>query len=404
MALLASAAGFLIEKAPTVREEILLFWEVLKVTSQRPDTEKTEKRFAMHTSFDRLSNTVATLRRREFLATCALVAASLPASAFTHGFWNKEPEKKTVTIAVGGRHLYYYLPMALADWLGFYKKEGLNVRIFDTIGGSQTRRAVLAGTADVASGAFEHTVISQARGLNLTAFVLQGRTPQCVFSMNRGTMGDVTDLKELVGRRVGVTSPGSSSHVFANLVMKRAGVEPTEFFPVGIGAEGQALNAVRNNEVDAFVGLDPVVAQLQRENRITVVADSCTAEKSDALYGGPMVGGCLYAPNFFVEHYPETVQRLTNAILRALGVINRLSTEEILSIAPEAAKMGVPELYARGFAINRPTLMHDGRFPRGCVETVAHAMAMVNAQYADFHPKEELCYTNRFVDAASSRV
>lgn len=358
----------------------------------------------MNMSLDQLISHTTTLQRREFLAACALAAASLPASAFTHGYWNKEPEKKTVTLAVGGRHLYYYLPMALADWMGFYRAEGLNVKILDTMGGSKSRRAVVGGMADVAAGAFEHTVISQARGMKLTAFVLLGRTPQCVFSMNRGTMGNTKDLKKLRGHRVGVTSPGSSSHVFANLVMKRAGVEPTEFFPVGIGADESALQAIRNNEVDAFVGVDPVVAQLETENRITVIADSSTAEKSDALYGGPMVGGCLYAPNFFVEHYPETVQRLTNAILRALGVISRLPTEELLRIAPEAATMGVPELYARGFSIVRPALTHDGRFPDGCVETVTRVLGSVNAQFADFHPNAKLCYTNRFVDAASARV
>ncbi len=41
------------------------------------------------------------------------------------------PEKKDVHIAVGGKASFYYLPLTIAEQLGYFKDEGLNVSISD---------------------------------------------------------------------------------------------------------------------------------------------------------------------------------------------------------------------------------------------------------------------------------
>ena len=71
--------------------------------------------------------------------------------------------------------------MALADWMGFYKDEGLDVKVVDFQGGSKSLQAVVGGSADVVSGAFEHTLSMQTKRQSMQAFVLQDRAPQCVF-------------------------------------------------------------------------------------------------------------------------------------------------------------------------------------------------------------------------------
>lgn len=69
---------------------------------------------------------------------------------------------KSVKIAVGGKALYYYLPISIAESLGYFKDEGLDVEIIDFQGGSRSLQAVVGGSADVVSGAFEHTLSMQA--------------------------------------------------------------------------------------------------------------------------------------------------------------------------------------------------------------------------------------------------
>ena len=58
-------------------------------------------------------------------------------------------------IAVGGKALYYYLPISIAESLGYFKDEGLDVQIIDFQAARARCRAVVGGSADVVSGAFE---------------------------------------------------------------------------------------------------------------------------------------------------------------------------------------------------------------------------------------------------------
>ena len=83
-----------------------------------------------------------------------------------------------LTIAVGGQGLLYYLPLVIAQQLGYFEAEGLAVRIEDYPGGSQSLQALESGAADVCAGAYEHTLLAQQRGSQLRAFVVQGVHPR----------------------------------------------------------------------------------------------------------------------------------------------------------------------------------------------------------------------------------
>ncbi|HJZ32702.1 MAG TPA: ABC transporter substrate-binding protein, partial [Hyphomicrobiaceae bacterium] len=93
----------------------------------------------------------------------ALSAVAVLAMTTAQAADNK-PEKKDVRLGVGGAPALYYLPLALADRLGYFKEQGLNVEINDFKGGSQSLTALIGGSADVVTGAYEHTLRMQAKG------------------------------------------------------------------------------------------------------------------------------------------------------------------------------------------------------------------------------------------------
>ena len=131
--------------------------------------------------FDDLS-----LPRRQLLAAAAAVGAGVGLLALAPGAHSQviktaqtapqaplqRPEKPRLTLAVGGRNLLYYLPLTIAETLGYFKAEGLEVTIADFAGGSRALQALIGGSADVVSGAFEHTINMQLKGQRLRAFVL----------------------------------------------------------------------------------------------------------------------------------------------------------------------------------------------------------------------------------------
>src|SRR5882757_3174041 len=145
-------------------------------------------------------------------------------------------EKPRLTIAVGGKNLLYYLPLTIAESLGYFKAEGLEVTIVDFAGGSKALQAVVGGSADDVSGAFEHTLLMQPKGIRLRAFALQGRAPQVVLGINPKTLPSYKSVADLRGKKIGVTAPGSSTNILANFVLAKAGVKPSDVSFIGIGA------------------------------------------------------------------------------------------------------------------------------------------------------------------------
>lgn len=333
------------------------------------------------------------LSRRRFCITAAATAACAIAPSFACA-----AEKTSVTIAVGGKNLYYYLPMAIADWMGFFKDEGLDVKVVDFQGGSRSLQAVIGGSADVVSGAFEHTLSMQTKRQAMRAFVLQDRAPQVVMAVNNRKMKDYKSLADLKGKRIGVTAPGSSSHVIANYVLATAGIKPNEVSVIGIGSGAGAIAAVRSGQVDAFVGLDPVITTLEKDNLITIVADTRNVAESDNLFGGPMVAGCLYAPETFIRENPVTVQKLVNAVVRADRWLASATPEELVKHVPQQAFLGNREIYIEGFLKNRPAFSPDGRFPDGCARIAAEAVSSVRPDLKDFAFDYGAAFTNAFVD------
>src|ERR1700675_1056210 len=80
-------------------------------------------------------------------------------------------EKRDVHIAVGGKTALYYLPLTITERLGYFKDEGLNVRISDFAGGTRSLEAVVGGSADVGAGAYEPTIKMQSRRQSFPAFL-----------------------------------------------------------------------------------------------------------------------------------------------------------------------------------------------------------------------------------------
>ena len=318
-------------------------------------------------------------------------------------FAQQAPEKKDVTIAVGGKSLYYYLPLSIAEQLGYFKDEGLNVKIVDFQGGSRSLQAVVGGSADVVSGAFEHTISMQAKKQPMTAFVLQGRAPQLALVVSNKTMKDYKQLSDLKGKKVGVTAPGSSSQMVANFILKKGGLGPKDVAFIGVGSSSGAVSAIRSGQIDALINLDPVITILLKNGDAKLVADTRKVKESESFFGGTMPAGCLYAPESFIRKNPNTIQAITNAMVRADKWIAKATPEQVVKVVPSSYFMGDKKLYIQSFLSNRPALSRDGLIPAKAPEVAKHALSTVNPQIERARLDLEATYTNRFAAEANKR-
>jgi NitT/TauT family transport system substrate-binding protein len=339
------------------------------------------------------------MQRRTLLIASATTLLAAPALLRAQSI-----EKPKLTIAVGGKNLLYYLPLTIAETQGFFKAEGLDVTVADFAGGSQALRAVVGGSADVVSGAFEHTLNMQAKGQPMRAFVLQGRAPQIVLGVNPKTLPNYKSLADLKGKKIGVTAPGSSTNVMANFVLAKAGLKPADVSIVGVGAGNGAVAAMRSGQIDAISNLDPVITLLQRSGDLKIVSDTRIVAEADKVFGGPMPAGCLYAPQGFVEKHPATAQALTHAMVRASRWIQAAGPGEIIKAVPENYLLGDRAVYIDAFMAAKGALSPDGLFPEAGAATAARALQSIDATLKDTKFDLASAYTNEFVRKALARA
>jgi NitT/TauT family transport system substrate-binding protein len=337
------------------------------------------------------------MQRRQLIAG-GLAAAALPPFALAQGI-----EKPKVTIAVGGKNLFYYLPLTVAEQLGYFKQEGLDLTIVDFAGGSRALQAVVGGSADVVSGAFEHTVNMQFKGQPMRAFVLQGLAPQIVLGINPKTMPNFKSVADLKGKKIGVTAPGSSTNVLANYVLAKAGLKPSDVSFVGVGASNGAVAAMRSGQIDAISNLDPVISLLQRSGDLKIITDTRIVAQAEQVFGGPMPAGCLYCPQPFLDKNPNTAQAITNAMVRANKWIQQAGPGDIIRLVPEAYLLGDRAVYIDGFLAAQKALSPDGSFPAKGADTAFRALASVDAKLGAAKLDLNAVYTNNFVQKANAK-
>lgn len=338
------------------------------------------------------------MQRRHLIAGAS---ALLAAPAFVRA---QAVEKPKLTLAVGGKNLLYYLPLTIAEQLGYFKAEGLEPNIVDFAGGAQALRAVVGGSADVVSGAFEHTVNMQAKGQRLRAFVLQGRAPQIVLGVNPKTFANYKAPADLKGRKIGVTAPGSSTNVMVNFFLAKAGLKPSDVSIVGVGASQGAVAAMRSGQIDAISNLDPVITLLQRSGDLKIVSDTRVVAEADKIFGGPMPAACLYAPQAFIDKHPGTVQALATAIVRADRWIQQAGPADIIKVVPEGFLLGDRAVYIDAFLAARPALSPDGLIPEKGPETALRALASIDAEIAKAQLDLSAVYTNEFAKKANAKL
>ncbi|MBU1359978.1 MAG: ABC transporter substrate-binding protein [Gammaproteobacteria bacterium] len=340
------------------------------------------------------------LNRRHFSCAVALGAATI---GVPRVWAQAKPEKTKIALAVGGKAAFYYLPLTITEQLGYFKAEGLDVEISDFAGGSRALQAVVGGSADVCSGAYEHTINLQAKNQFFQAFVLEGRAPQIAVGVSTKNMPSYSSIADLKGKKIGVSAPGSSTNMVANLVLSRAGLSASDVSYIGVGVAAGALTALRSGQIDAISNTDPVMTMLEQKGDVKIISDTRTLKGTRDVFGGPMPAACLYAPLDFVQKNPNTCQALANAIVRGLKWLQTAGPSDIIRTVPETYLLGDRALYLASFDKVREAIATDGMVPADGPPTALKALASFDpAVKAD---KIDLAktFTNDFARRAKDR-
>jgi NitT/TauT family transport system substrate-binding protein len=341
-----------------------------------------------------------TITRRDFSIGAAVAAAALAAPALRA---QSRIEKPKLALAVGGKSAFYYLPLTISEQLGFFKAEGLDVEISDFAGGAKALQALMGGSADVVNGAYEHTINMQARNQFIQEIVLMGRAPQISVGVSTKTMSGYKGLSDLRGKKIGVSAPGSSTNMVANLVLSRAGVKATDVSFVGVGTSSGAIAAVRAGQIDAISNTDPIMTMLEQKGEVKIISDTRTLKGTQDVFGGPMPAACLYVRQDFVKANPNTCQALANAVVRGLKWLQTAGPSDIIKTVPESYLLGDRALYLASFNKVREAIALDGLMPEDGPKTALRALASFEADMRADRIDLAKTYTNEFARRAKEK-
>ena len=332
--------------------------------------------------------------RRQWLAMAmaATGAACWPARA-----------SQQVVVALGARHSLYHLPVLLAERLGFFRQQGLQVQLVAHESGQAALQSVLKGQADVLAGAFEHVFELQRQGQFFQAFVQMANTPMLSlgFSTVRVAPRSWQDMKSA---RIGVSALDCATHWMAGLWLLRNGLQMQDVQFVEVGTSASALGALWEGQIDALCNPDPVMHWLEQRGEVRVIAEARTHSGVHQLAAGPLPGGCLMAREEFLGRQPQVAQLLADAVLHALRWLQTAGPTDLFKTVPVAPWITDRSVYLGAMEKLREAFPRDALIHEEAVLHAGRQHARVGTALPGGRAYSQRLFTNAFVSRSRPRT
>jgi NitT/TauT family transport system substrate-binding protein len=192
----------------------------------------------------------------------------------------------TVRIAVPDSG-FSYLPVFIAQELGFYRDAGLDTTLEAVYGGgSKSMGAILGGSVDCGGISLELAIQIAAEGRRVESFVTLIDRPSYVLVVSPASKRGVHEVKDLRGAALGVSSPGSGTHNFANYVLATHKVPSQTSALLGSGLAHPPSSLSSGGQIDAGILMSNSITVIERRfPQLLILVDTRTAEGTEAVFG-----------------------------------------------------------------------------------------------------------------------
>jgi NitT/TauT family transport system substrate-binding protein len=279
-----------------------------------------------------------------------------------------------VTLIVGGYEKLIYLPAKLAERLGYFKAEGLDVELLNEGAGVDAENEMLAGAVEGVVGFYDHCIDLQTKGKYIESVVQLSHAPGEV-ELVSNKHPNIKSMGDLRGKNLGVTGLGSSTNFLTQYLMVKDGVPLGQFSSLPVGAGTTFIAAMQQDKIQAGMTTEPTVSRLLKTGVARVLVDLRTMEKTKEALGGTYPAASLYMSTAWVEKNKDKVQKLANAFVRTLRYINTHSASEIADKMPADFYVGDKDGYVKALADGKGMFTADGVMPEGGPETVLRVLS-----------------------------
>jgi len=328
--------------------------------------------------------------RRKMLATVAAIG-------FSVFFLSGAAHADTLTINVGGLDKQIYLPAKLAEVLGYYKDEGLDVELDSEAAGVEGADALIAGEAQGVVGFYDHTIDLASKGKHAESIVQFSRAPGEVELIATRYADGLHDFSDLKGKSLGVTGLGSSTNFLTQYMAARAGLQPGDVTSVAVGAGGTFIAALKQDAIQGGMTTEPTVSRLLNTGAAKVFIDMRTVEGTRAALGGTYPAACLYMSTDYVAKHPDVTLKLARAYVRTLKFIATHTGAEITDKMPADYYAGDKAAYIKALDAGKGMFTADGMMPEDGPPTVLKVLSTFSPALKGKAIDVTQTYTTEFV-------
>jgi NitT/TauT family transport system substrate-binding protein len=308
--------------------------------------------------------------------------------------------KVSLKIMVGGLNKQIYLPNMLAERLGYFKDQNLDVSLIDEGSGQGSEEEVVAGNVDAGSGAYSHPMELNPLGKKIETICQFGIAPGEAEVIDARKAGSIKSPADLLGKNLGVTSIGSGTHTLTLAILGKAGLDPTKEHFVAVGAGDTFIAAIDQGKIDGGMTTEPTISRLVSSGKGKILVSLMTPADTRAALGGdyPFIG--IFAQNAWVDSHKQVAQRLVNAYVKTLKFIHSHTATEIANKMPEAYYANDKALYIAALQNQLSIFGTDCKMPAGGPETVMSIDQKYVPSFKGKTAKLSETYTNEFADKA----
>ena len=306
----------------------------------------------------------------------------------------------SLKIMVGGLNKQIYLPNMLAQQLGYFKAENLDVTLIDEGSGQASEEEVVAGNVDAGSGAYVHPMVLNTLGKKIETICQFGIAPGEAEVVD-SSLTNISSVKDLAGKNLGVTDLGSGTHVLTQAILGTAGLDPSKSQYVAVGAGNTFIAAIQQHKIAAGMTTFPTISRLVNTGKGKILVSLLTPADTRAALGGdyPFIG--IFAKNDWVNSNKDVAQRLVNAYVKTLKFMHSHTAAEIADKMPTDYFAGDKASYVADLQSQLGIFGTDCKMPVGGPENVQKIQQQFVASYKGKSANLSETYTNDLAAKAS---
>jgi len=177
-----------------------------------------------------------------------------------------------------------------------FENDGIGVRWVQTLGSNKALEFLNAGSIDFGSTAGAAALIGRINGNPIKSIYVFSRPEWTALVTRKDT--PIAKIDDLKGKRVAVTR-GTDPHIFLLRALQSVGLSEKDITPVLL-QHPDGKTALIRGDVDAWAGLDPMMAQAQVEDGARLFYRNKEAN----------TWGILNASEDFLKQYPDLTRRV----------------------------------------------------------------------------------------------